>query len=82
MKKITILLTAGLMAFSATVSVAASVTDINSNWVCTTNASKADTEAGKTADDKMANTASSAADAFNVATQNCRDCTKITCKVK
>jgi hypothetical protein len=76
------LMITGLLAFTTTASIAASVTDINSNWICTTNASKADTEAGKAADDKLANTAASATDAFSAAAQNCRDCTKITCKVK
>lgn len=82
MKKLTtILVTGGLMVLMST-GFAASATDLSKNWNCTTNASSASTDAGKAADDKLANTVASAASAFSQAAQNCRDCTKITCEVK
>lgn len=61
---------------------AASATDMSKNWVCTTNASSSDMEADKAADDKMAKNPVSAANAFGLASNNCRDCTKITCEVQ
>jgi hypothetical protein len=57
-------------------------TDLNQNWTCTTNASTASTNAGSAADNNLANTVTSAQAAFTQASQNCRDCTKITCEVK
>jgi hypothetical protein len=59
---------------------AASLTDMDSKWICTTNASSSDVAADKTADEHMKNTAGSAADSFAFAAKNCRDCTKITCE--
>jgi hypothetical protein len=64
------------------VSFAATQTDMSAKWICTTNASSSDVDADKAADDKMANTAGSAAESFTFAAQNCRDCTKITCEAK
>lgn len=60
----------------------AAVTDLNTKWVCTTNASSSDAAMDKTADAQMANTADSAANAFAYSAKNCRDCTKITCEVQ
>ncbi len=61
---------------------AVGVTDMNSKWICTTNASSSDVATDKTADDQMANTPGAAASSFAFAEKNCRDCTKITCEVK
>lgn len=58
----------------------ATKTTMDSNWICTTNASSSDAQTDKDADNKLANTAMSAADAFKMASDNCRDCTKITCE--
>lgn len=66
----------------ASASFAAANTDLNSKWICTTNASSSETATDKTADDKMANNQSSALESFNFAAKNCRDCTKITCELK
>lgn len=57
-------------------------TSLTANWSCTTNASSSSVAADKAADDQMAQSTKSAADAFAFATQNCRDCTKITCESK
>lgn len=73
--------TAGLISVSS-MSFAAKTTSLNSDWICTTNASSSDVDADKAADTKAAEHAQSAADAFAFASQHCRDCTKITCKVK
>jgi hypothetical protein len=82
MKKITtILITSSLTVLMST-GFAASATDLSKSWNCTTNASSANTDSDKIADDKLANTNTSAASAFSLASQNCRDCTKITCEVK
>lgn len=70
------------LLFIASGSFAASKTDLSTSWICTTNASSSNVASDKAADDQMANTAKSAADAFTFAAQNCRDCTKITCEVK
>ncbi|CEG58413.1 hypothetical protein [Legionella fallonii] len=67
---------------SSSVSFAATHTDMNAQWICTTNASSSDTSADKAADDKMAKTQGSSHKSFSFAAQNCRDCTKITCEVK
>ncbi|KTD14800.1 hypothetical protein Lgra_0503 [Legionella gratiana] len=66
----------------SSVGFAAGSTDLTSKWVCTTNASSSDVADDKAADDKMANTPGSAAQSFDFAAKNCRDCTKITCEVK
>ena len=78
MKKLII----GFFILGSTIGFAATQTDLNSKWICTTNASSSDESADKTADDKMANTQGSAANSFAFAAQNCRDCTKITCEAK
>lgn len=82
MKKIFSLIIASNLILAASISFAANKTDINTNWVCTTNASSPSTDADKAQDDQMAKTASSAVKAYSMAVQNCRDCTKITCEVK
>jgi hypothetical protein len=66
----------------STFTFAANATDMSANWVCTTNASSSDLEADKAADDTMAKNPVSAANAFGLASNNCRDCTKITCEVE
>lgn len=81
MKKITTLLLSGGLALVMSAGFAGSITDVNSKWTCTTNASSASTDAEKAADDKMSKTVSSATEAYALAVQNCRDCTKITCEV-
>lgn len=78
MKKLII----GFFILGSSVGFAATKTDLNAKWVCTTNASSSDVAEDKAADDKMANTQGSAAQSFAFAAQNCRDCTKITCEVK
>lgn len=80
MNKITIIAASCLMVFSS-LSFAASATDVTKNWTCKTNASSSDVAADKAADDKMANSKTSAMAAYTFAAQNCRDCTKITCEV-
>jgi hypothetical protein len=82
MKGILNLIIGGVFTLAATTSMAATMTSMDANWMCTTNASSATTDADKAADDKMANTASSGADAFAFASKNCRDCTKITCEAQ
>lgn len=67
---------------TATTSASTPATSMDSNWMCTTNASSASTDADKAADDKMAKNEASASSAFNFAASNCRDCTKITCESK
>ena len=78
MKKLII----GFLILGSSVGFAASQTDLNSKWICTTNASSSDAAGDKVADDKMASTQASATQAFAFAAQNCRDCTKITCEAK
>ncbi|MFT4058525.1 MAG: hypothetical protein QM652_03150 [Legionella sp.] len=70
------------LVLSSSIGFAATQTDMNSKWICTTNASSSDNPSDKSADDKMANTQGSAAQSFSFAAQNCRDCTKITCEAK
>lgn len=57
-------------------------TDMGNHWMCTTNASAAETDKDKAADERMADKTKlqSGADAFKMAEKNCRDCTKITCE--
>jgi hypothetical protein len=78
MKKLII----GFFILGSSIGFAATATDVNAKWVCTTNASSSDVAEDKAADDKMANTAGAAAESFAFATKHCRDCTKITCEVK
>jgi len=82
MKNILNLVIAGFFVITASASMAATKTAVDSNWICTTNASSSSEDADKAADDKMAKAASSATDAFAFATANCRDCTKITCEAQ
>ncbi len=80
------ILTLGVSIFlvaASTVTLAADTkTSMDTNWICSTNASSSDAAGDKAADDRMATNASSAADAFSFAATNCRDCTKITCEIK
>jgi hypothetical protein len=68
-----------LSAFSA---FAEKQTNMNANWICTTNASSSKNQSAKAADDLMAKTTGNAVDSFVFAAKNCRNCTKITCKTK
>ena len=70
-----------ILVLSSSTVFAASQTDMTKNWICTTNASTSDVAAQKAADEQMSKAKGSAAAGFNNATQNCRDCTTITCKV-
>lgn len=74
------LLAATILIFGTSFSFAASSTDMNTKWVCTTNASSSDVSTDKAADAQAAKTASSATDSFAFAAKHCRDCTKITCE--
>ncbi|MDI1352867.1 MAG: hypothetical protein PSV35_08925 [bacterium] len=82
MKKSSSLLIAGTFALMASTSFATSITSLDSNWTCTTNASSSDVEKDKAADKQMSETAKSAKEAYAFAAENCRDCTKITCEAK
>jgi hypothetical protein len=82
MKNILNLVVAIIFVVTASTSIAAAKTGLHSHWICTTNASSSSVKSDKAADDKMAKTAGSAANAFAFATANCRDCTKITCEVQ
>ena len=71
------------LAFLITSTVfAATSTDMNSQWICTTNASSSSVEADKNADDQMAKNQSSAKESFEFAANHCRDCTEITCEIQ
>lgn len=72
----------GLTLLVTSTGFAATTTDMDSKWICTTNASSSSVEAEKTADDKMAKEEGSAKSSFDFAAKNCRDCTKITCEAK
>lgn len=82
MKGIKHLLVAGIFVLATTTTMAATKTAMDANWICTTNASSSSVEADKAADDKMAKSATTAADAYAFAASNCRDCTKITCEAQ
>lgn len=82
MKAILTLIISTSLLLAASTGLAATKTDIGTNWFCTTNASSSSVDADKAADKQMSDTPKSAADAFTFASENCRDCTKITCKVK
>ncbi|WP_028389638.1 hypothetical protein [Legionella fairfieldensis] len=75
------LIFAASVSFATANTTTAPATDLSAKWTCTTNASSATTDTDKAADDQMAKMATSAANAFSAAAQNCRDCTKITCTV-
>lgn len=82
-KLVTLLSSAILIASTATVCMAAETkTSMKDNWICTTNASSSDLTNDKDADEKMKSDAKSASSAFSFASENCRDCTKITCEVE
>lgn len=84
MKKIIHLAIAGLFVTAVSTSMAETTypkTNLDSHWICTTNASSSSIEAEKATDAQMGKAASSAVDAFAFASSNCRDCTKITCEV-
>jgi hypothetical protein len=81
MKSISSLLIAASLTIIASTSFAAeTATDLKSNWTCTTNASSSDSSTDKSADNQMSDKAKSASEAFDFASKNCRDCTKITCE--
>jgi hypothetical protein len=72
----------GLTFLITSTAFAATTTDMDTKWICTTNASSSSVEAEKSADDKMAKQQGSAKASFEFATKNCRDCTKITCEAQ
>lgn len=83
MKNIFNLLVGSVLILGTTGVIAADTkTSLDKNWVCSTNASSSSVAADTSADEQMENSAKSAADAFAFASQNCRDCTKITCETK
>ena len=82
MKRISSLLIGASFIVMSSAGMAAAVTSLDANWICTTNASSSSLEADKANDKLMSETAKSATDAFSFASQNCRDCTKITCEIK
>lgn len=82
MKKIMPILIGSSLMLASSVGFSATATDMSNNWICTTNASRASTDADKAADNKMAKTVTSASAAYSKAAKNCRDCTKITCEIK
>jgi hypothetical protein len=63
-------------------SFAVSKTDMEANWICTTNASTSEVAADIAADKQMSTTSTTSAKAFAFAAENCRDCTKITCEAQ
>lgn len=71
-----------LLISSSAVVFAAGASDMDSKWICTTNASSSDVAADKAADEQMAKQQGSAAKSFDFAAKNCRDCTKITCELE
>ena len=79
MKRISLLLATGLI-FAASTSIAVTVTSLDKNWTCSTNASSSSLSADKAADKDMSETPRSAYEAYSMASKNCRDCTKITCE--
>lgn len=80
MKKI--LLGLSFIMATSSVAFAVGVTDMESKWMCTTNASSSDVAVDKANDELMAKEHGSAAKSFDFAAKNCRDCTKITCEVQ
>lgn len=68
--------------FGSAISFASVQTNMNKNWICTTNASGSVRADDKSADDKMAKAQGSAAKSFAYAAKNCRDCTQIKCEAK
>ena len=70
-----------VLAFSNGFAKETTPTSMDTKWTCTTNASGSSVKADKEADKQM-KTSKSASDAFSFAAQNCRNCTKITCKAK
>ena len=82
MKNIRNVIVAGFLMITATSSMAATKTVVDSSWLCATNASTSAVATEIAADEKMKNTSASAADAFAFALSNCRDCTKITCEAQ
>lgn len=57
-------------------------TDMEAKWVCATNASTSDVTSDVAADKLMSTHATTAKKAYEMAVENCRDCTKITCEVQ
>lgn len=75
------LISGGLILLSAS-SFAATKTEMNDKWICTTNASTSEVASEIAADKQMSTNSMSAAKAYSFAAENCRDCTKITCEVQ
>jgi hypothetical protein len=68
---------------ATSVSIAADAMPANAKtWVCTTNASSAESGSAANNADQEMKKAKSATAAFEFAYNNCRDCTKITCKAQ
>lgn len=63
-------------------SFAVSKTDMDAKWICTTNASTSDVTSDVAADKLMSTHATTAKKAYEMAAENCRDCTKISCEVQ
>ena len=82
MKKIILALIGSSLLLLSAGSFAASKTDMDSKWICTTNASSSDAAEDQAADKQMSTAQGSASKSFSFASTNCRDCTKITCVAK
>lgn len=82
MKHILLSLIGCSLIFASICSFAAGKTDMETNWVCSTNASSSDVASDVAADKLMSTHATSASKAYALATENCRDCNKITCEVQ
>jgi hypothetical protein len=82
MRNIILSLIGGSLILTSASSFAVSKTEMGDKWICTTNASTSEVASEIDADKQMSTTAKSAAKAFAVAAENCRDCTKITCEVQ
>lgn len=80
MKGILSLVVGGLLVCSMGAIAADAKTSMDAGWTCTTNASSSSVATDQAADKEMAEKAKSATEAFHFASQNCRDCTKITCE--
>jgi len=74
-------LVGGCLFLIASTGFATSMTAMDKDWTCSTNASSSSVEADKMADKQMSETKQSAADSYAMAAKNCRDCTKITCEM-
>ncbi|TAL64011.1 MAG: hypothetical protein EPN84_04175 [Legionella sp.] len=82
MKNIILTLIGGSLILVSASSFAVSKTDMEAKWICTTNASTSEVASEIAADKQMSTNALSATKAFAAASENCRDCTKITCEAQ